>query len=534
MTRQRSSAPDEAHRMKRRRISAVDTAWLRMDSPGNLMMICGVLLFRTQIDIRRLREVVAERFLVFPRFRERPVETPAMSLWETDSPVDLERHVVDVDLPGRAGPRELKALVSRLMSAPLDCAHPRWQFHHVRNYRGGSALVVRIHHCYADGIALVRVMLSMTDAGADGPPAMPFAPRARKRTGDDPLASLLAPVSGALAFARRVGAALIDEGAALWQDPNQARELAGRGGDLAVEIARLALMPQDTPTRFKGTPGPAKRVAWASPIPLEEVKTLGRALGASVNDVLLACATGALRAYLSAKGEPTDAVMIRALVPVNLRPVEQAYRLGNRFGLVFLDLPVGIENPVERLYAVRAHMNALKGSSQPVLALGLLAAMGAGPRILQQALLAALARNATAVMTNVPGPARPLYLAGSCIDSLMFWVPQAGDIGMGVSILSYDGRVQFGVAADRGLCPDPERIADGFGAQFEELLLATLMSPWPRDGDLDPAVAARAVAAMRARSALTADLPARPPWAVATRARPSRASRRASPSRRRG
>ncbi|HEX7327407.1 MAG TPA: wax ester/triacylglycerol synthase family O-acyltransferase [Casimicrobiaceae bacterium] len=496
--------------MKRQRISAVDTAWLRMDSPGNLMMICGVLFFRTRIDIARLRDVIAKRFLVFPRFRQRPVETVAVSYWEDDGAVDLEQHVVGVALPGRAGPRELQALVSRLMSTPLDPARPRWQFHLVENYAGGSAIVMRIHHCYADGIALVRVMLSMTDASADGPPAMPFAPRAKRNAGDDPFATLLAPVSGALALARRIGAALIDEGAALWQDPEKAAVLAERGGEFAVEIARLALMAQDTPTRFKGVPGGAKRVAWAAPIPLDEVKTIGRALGASVNDVLLACAAGALRAYLLAKGDATNDVMIRALVPVNLRPAEQAWRLGNRFGLVFLDLPVGVENPIERLYAVRAHMNALKGSQQPILSLGLLAAMGAGPRILHDALLAALARNATAVMTNVPGPKVPLYLAGSRIDSLMFWVPQAGDIGMGVSILSYDGHVQFGVTTDRKLCPDPARIAVGFGEQFEQLVLTTLMSPWPREGDLDPAVAARA---------------------VASRARPSRASRRASPSR---
>ena len=138
-------------------------------------------------------------------------------------------------------------------------------------------------------------------------------------------------------------------------------------------------MPQDSPTRFKGKPGVAKRVAWADPLPLAEVKTIGKALGASVNDVLLSCVAGALRGYLAEKGDAVDGVMIRALVPVNLRPLEKAYKLGNQFGLVFLDLPIGIENPVERLYAVRANMNALKGSYQPVLALGLLAAMGIGP-----------------------------------------------------------------------------------------------------------------------------------------------------------
>jgi len=254
-------------------------------------------------------------------------------------------------------------------------------------------------------------------------------------------------------------------------------------------------MGQDSSTRFKGTPGVAKRVAWAEPLSLPEVKAIGKALGASVNDVLLACVSGALRSYLLEKGDPVDGVMLRALVPVNLRPMEKAYRLGNQFGLVFLDLPIGIENPVERLYSVRANMNALKGSYQPILALGLLAAMGAGPKMLQEKLLAILARNATAVMTNVPGPQTPLFLAGGRIESLMFWVPQSGDIGMGVSIISYNDNVQFGVVTDRGLCPDPQRLMARFGAEFEKLVLTTLMSPWPRDGELDPAIAAQVIAA---------------------------------------
>jgi len=114
-----------------------------------------------------------------------------------------------------------------------------------------------------------------------------------------------------------------------------------------------------------------------------------------------------------------------------------------------------------------------------VVALGVLAAMGAGPRILQEQLLAMLARNATAVMTNVPGPQQPLYLGSALIESMMFWVPQSGDIGLGVSILSYNGQVRFGVVADRGLCPDPHRVIERFVPEFEKLVLATLMSPWP-------------------------------------------------------
>ena len=238
-------------------------------------------------------------------------------------------------------------------------------------------------------------------------------------------------------------------------------------------------MSEDSTTRFKGQPGVAKRVAWADPIPLDDVKAIGKALGCSVNDVLLSSVAGALRAYLLRRGDDVRDMMIRALVPVNLRPPEKAYRLGNKFGLVFLDLPIGIENPVARLYAVRANMRGLKGSFQPIIALGILAAMGAGPQILQEQLLAMLAKNATAVMTNVPGPQQPLYFAGGKIDRLMFWVPQSGNIGMGVSIITYAGEVQFGLITDRGLCPDPERVIERFAPEFEKLVLATLMAPWP-------------------------------------------------------
>ena len=480
---------------KREKMSVVDTAWLRMDRPHNLMMISGVMLFRERIELTRLRTAIDQRFLVFRRFRKMPVERPGGAYWEADPNFDLHAHVVATRLPGRADRSELEALVSRLAATPLDPARPRWQFHLVDNFDGGCAVVMRIHHSYADGIALVRVMLSMTDASAHGPPAMPFAPKAQHRSDqDDAFSQLLGPLSGAMDTAKRLGATLIEKGAALWDDPAKVVALAGQGTALTAELANLALMPQDSATRFKGKPARSKRVAWADPLPLDEVKTIGKSLGASVNDVLLSCVAGALRSYLIDKGDPVAGVMMRALVPVNLRPVEKAYRLGNQFGLVFLDLPIGVENPVARLYAVRGNMNALKGSYQPVLALGLLAAMGAGPKALQEFLLQALARNGSAVMTNVPGPQQRLFLAGVAIDSMMFWVPQSGDIGVGVSIISYNGAVQFGVITDATLCPDPDRITARFAAEFEKLVLTTLMARWPHDGDLDPAEAAAAVA----------------------------------------
>jgi len=466
---------------KRERMSSVDTAWLRMDRPSNLMMICGVLILGDRVTLARLKATLSERFLCYRRFRQRVVQSPAGASWETAPNFDLSAHVKRITLPARGGKEELEALASKLMSTPLDPELPLWQFHLIERYEGGSAVVIRIHHCYADGIALIQVMLSMTDADRAGrkPGPVPPPPRAREATADDPLAMLMEPVTGALKLAMKTGATLIEKGVGIWHDPAKAVALAGQGSALTSEIARLALMGEDSRTRFKGKPGVAKRVAWATPLPLPDVKAIGRALDCSVNDVLLSSVAGALRSYLVRHGDDVADVSIRALVPVNLRPPEQAWKLGNRFGLVFLDLPIGIENPVERVYAVRANMLALKGSYQPILALGILAAMGAGPKLLQDQLLAVLARNATAVMTNVPGPQQPLFLCGAAIDSLMFWVPQSGDIGMGVSILSYNNEVQFGVVTDRKLCPDPDQVIDRFIPEFEKLLLATLLSPWP-------------------------------------------------------
>ena len=201
-------------------------------------------------------------------------------------------------------------------------------------------------------------------------------------------------------------------------------------------------------------------------------------LGCTVNDALLAAAAGALRSYLLDRGEAIDGLTIRATVPVNLRPLEHAKKLGNHFGLVFLDLPIGEPNPLRRLELVRASMQELKRSRQAALTFGLLAAVGMAPVAVQRAALELFSRKATTVATNVPGPQMPLYLAGCKVRELMFWVPQNGSVGMGLSILSYNGNVHFGVIADGKRVPDPEPLVQRFAAEVEKLTLAMLMEDW--------------------------------------------------------
>ena len=468
------------------RMSKVDTAWLRMDTEANLMMIVGVWSIRPGITLAALRERVAERLLQYPRFRQKVVDDALLGAqWVADRDFDIARHVIaEVPLPLRGQSREevLRERVAELCSEPLDPAHPLWQMQLIEDMGDGtSALISRIHHCIADGIALIAVMLSITDVGK-------APPKRAVREQDEPdwlLDAFLRPISNmtvkAIGLTGKGMSKGVDTMISASTPMDASMEMARMGYQAVSDVAAFALMPDDSPTRLKGKPSVGKTVAWDDSLALDEVKAVGKVLGASINDVLLACAAGAIGRYLSDKGEDPAGKEIRAMVPVNLRPLEQAWQLGNRFGLVPLVLPIGIENPVERLFAVRARMSELKGSFQPVMAFGLLSVAGLLIKPVQHAMLNLFAKKATAVMTNVPGPAQALKFCGSTVEKVMFWVPQSGDIGMGVSILTYAGRVQFGLITDTGLCPDPEAIIANFAPEFEKLLMLSLMLPWEGD-----------------------------------------------------
>jgi len=465
-------------RPRRESMSRVDTAWLRMERPTNPMMITGVLMFAEPVTLAKLKKVVEKRFLSYSRFRMKPVEGPTGMHWEDDADFDLDWHVRLSALPGRADQKALERFASALASSPLDKTKPLWQFHLVERYEGGSALVSRIHHSYADGIALVQVLLSLTDTSASPEKGKPLAEAWLKQDG-----AKVAHRVGAVERYTKLGTKMLEKGMGMVQDPSLAGVLAKEGGDIARELVYALALPDDPPSLLRGRLGVSKRVAWAEPLDLEEVKAVGRACGCTVNDVLMATAAGALRDYMIERGEHVEGLTLRATVPVNLRPLEHARKLGNHFGLVFLDLPVGLGNPVHRLEHVAECMNQLKGSRQAIVAYGLLAALGMAPSAVQELALELFSRKATTVATNVPGPQQPLYMAGSRIREMMFWVPQTGSIGLGLSILSYNGRVHFGLIADAKLIPDPRAVTRRFREEFDKLLYLALMGDWERPLD---------------------------------------------------
>ena len=472
--------------MTSERMSRVDNAWLRMDNDANLMMIVGVWLLTPAVPYATVCQRVTDKLLKYERFGQKVVPDAMGAMWVTDDAFDIRQHIVRETLPRRKGQSRQHALQARcaeLATTPLAPARPLWQFHLIDDYEGGCALIVRIHHCIADGIALISVTQSITDGGNDPPRRKTRARDADDGGEHDWLAdAVLKPLSDLAVKALGMYGQGVARSVQALSRPQQllgSLDMARTGYQVISDLVALAAMPDDSPTQLKGKPSGKKRVAWNQPLPLDQVKAVSKCLGCSINDVLLSCAAGAIGQYLRDRGEDTQGKELRAMVPVNLRPLDKAWQLGNKFGLAPLVLPIGVENPIARVYAVRQRMNELKGSYQPLLAFGVLAVAGLMVKPVQDAILNLFSKKATAVMTNVPGPTQPLTFCGATVRQNLFWVPASGDIGMGVSILSYAGGVQFGLITDAKLCPDPQAIIDRFEPECDKLLWLALMAPWP-------------------------------------------------------
>jgi WS/DGAT/MGAT family acyltransferase len=452
-------------------MSNVDAAWLHMESPTNLMLISGVMSFYEKLDFAELKGLIEDRLLPFERFRQKVVTSAVPGIgprWVDDPHFNLRSHLQRVALPDPGGQKELQEMVSTVMSTPLDFSKPLWQFLYVENYRGGSAVVARIHHCIADGIALVRVLLSLTD---DSPKGSPTTRRTRRRR--KPLGGgfwLPEVVNDAVYSVGRITARMVDKTFETLTDPGRAAQIVTEGAKGTGVLARLATMPADPDTIFKGELTTAKRCAWSEVMSLEEVKAYSKAQAATINDVLLAGVTGAIRRYMIHRKADVDGLNIRAVVPVNLRPDSDVIKLGNKFGLVFLALPVGIADPSERLFELKRRMDKIKKSSEPMVIYAILNAVGlTGPKV-ESVALQLFGSKATAVMTNLPGPREEIFLAGKAMRSMMFWVPQSARLGLGVSILSYAGQVRLGVATDSGLVPDPQTIIEAFQEEMTAMM----------------------------------------------------------------
>ena len=454
--------------MSAEKISRVDHAWLRMDNERNWMIITGLMTFDSPLTVESLQTVLENSLLLYPRFRQRlsweglPGSRP---FWVEDTGFRLENHIQRIDMPIPANRILLQELISRVMQYGLSYSQPLWRFYLVEHYGQGSALIARLHHSLADGIALVRVLLGMTDEFASmRQAALPDSPSQDQgsSSGLQRLEDAATAMRGLAKTGRRM---LFDQEYALGQIQFAA--------NIAQAAARLALRPPDPRTIFKGPLGIEKRAALSDPLDLEEIKQVGNVFDATINDILLTIIAGAMRRYIESRragddrGKPSGKP-VRGLIPVNLRQKEDS-GLGNQFGLIFVSLPIGIENPVERLKTLKSGVDRLKATPEALTSYWILGLLGSLPAWAQQISVSIFDAKSTTIITNVPGPRQELHIAGAPVNTLMAWVPQSGRVGIGFSIISYNGKVWVGINGDQNQVPDPEAIVSAFEDEFEAL-----------------------------------------------------------------
>lgn len=412
------------------RMHPADAAWLHLDEPNNPADIVLLMTFDEAPTLEAVQATVTERLLRFDRFRQRIVDIAGQPYWENDADFALENHVSRNDVAGPLTAERLAGVVAELGTGEMAPERPLWSLHVVAGTDGRGAVVLRVHHCIADGFALAH----------------------------------------AVAFpARSAG-----EPTAAAAGPKPAVKPAGRATDLARTLGHLLRAPFGRDTVVRGHPRGRRRMAWSNGFSLDTVKGVARSRGASLNDVFMSAVTGALRRFLAERGELADGRSIRAIVPVNLRParwVEEADdALGNRFGLFFIDLPVEEQTTQARSSSVEERMRAGNRLAEASVTLGMLQALGRGPARLERLVSHLVARKASVVISNVPGPRTPVRFGGEEIRDVMFWAPHPGKVGMALSMLTYAGTVRMGARTDEGIVDDPRRIVELFEAELSVML----------------------------------------------------------------
>ncbi len=452
----------------RHAMPAADAAWLHMDRDTNPMVVNSLSLLGGVPSYDAIAELLEERLVGrFPRFGQRVVDPfgrrPA---FEDDPNFEVGAHLHRLALPAPGDRAALEALVGDLVTAPLDPNGPLWHVYLIEGYEGGRAAVLwRIHHCIADGIALSQVMLSITDEVEPdlGPPSP---------GGDsDGAMRRLAGVPGkAVAAGRRLGGAVVHEGMQTLAHPDHLRELAGAARREASTAAKLLSAPADAETDLRAPLAGVRRVAWSAPFELAAIKEAGHRRRVTINDTLLTALAASLRETLDGgDGVPEE---IHAMVPFNLRSPDEPVpaELGNEFALILLELPIGDIAPAERLREVSSRMEAIKRSNEAPLAYGLVGAMGFAPPWVEDRLIGFFTEKASLVVTNVPGPRQRLSFAGVPIEGVLVWAPCSGSLGMTVSIFSYAGEVTVGFMVDTALLPDPTPLARAYERELARLL----------------------------------------------------------------
>jgi diacylglycerol O-acyltransferase len=459
------------------RLSGLDASFLALEKHGAHMHVGSVLVFEGDAPAyEEFLAMIESRLHQVPRYRQKlafPPLAQARPVWIDDPHFNVGYHVRHTALPAPASEEQLRNLAGRVFSQQLDRSKPLWEIWLVQRVGEGCfALVCKTHHALVDGISGVDIMTVLFDLEPDPPdrePGPPWYPRPEP-SGTTLMADALVERAAApLDLARSAAGAL--------GDPREA------GSGFARTLAGLASMaaagaggapPSPLNTRI----GPHRRFAWVES-DLDRFKAIKGALGGTVNDVVLAVVTGALREHLMRRGRDPDGLELKAMVPVSIRADEERGALGNRVAAIYAPLPVGVTDPRERFKVVHEALGNLKASGQAVGAERLTQLAGfAVPTVLNQAArLQSRQRFFNLTVTNVPGPQFPLYMMGRKLRSFYPMVPLVLNTALGIAIMSYDGQLFFGLLGDYDAMDDIDAFASDLRAAIAELATAAGVPP---------------------------------------------------------
>lgn len=456
------------------RLSPLDASFLHIESGVSHMHIASVGVFEGPCPGQRaVADMIAGKLPLVPRYRQVVRTVPlhlGRPLWVDDAHFNIDYHVRHTALPAPGGEAELRRLVGRVMSQPLDRSKPLWEVWVVEGLEDGQwAMLSKTHHAMVDGVSgtdLLAVVMDISPEPSDPVPDT-WEPA--------PVPSDGALLAGALLDMARSPYEQMRAVRASTRVPRQA--LRAAADVVGGVVAMRGLIRPTPPSSLNGPLSPHRRYAWAA-VTVDDIKRVRKSIGGSFNDVVLAAITRGFRELLLERGEPVDRV-VRTLVPVSVRARDASGRavgdgtFDNRVSAMFAELPVSLEDPVERLKAVTAQMGVLKESNQAVAAEAMTSLSGFAPPVLlalgTRIASRAAQRNVNTVTTNVPGPQIPLYSAGRRMLRAYPYVPLAGQVRVGVAIFSYDGQVTFGITGDYDSAPDIEVLAKGIEAGMAEL-----------------------------------------------------------------
>jgi diacylglycerol O-acyltransferase / wax synthase len=457
------------------RLSGLDASFLYLERPSMHMHVGGVGVLDPSerpggaLKFEDLAHVITSRLHLVPRFRQKVVFVPgnvARPLWVDDADFDVEFHLRRAALPAPGGRRELTDFVQRVASRPLDRTKPLWEMYFIEGLQDDLvAVLTKVHHAMIDGISAIDIATVLLDFSPEPqiPVPQPWVPEHEPSRAEllreavaEQVRNPVAAATGTVQAALRTPARLLSGvGAAL----GGVRELIGMGA------------PPKGP--FDGKVGPNRRFAMADS-PVERFKEIKNAAGGTVNDVILATTAGALSKLLKARREPTRGRTLRAMVPVSVRTEDEKMALGNRVSMVFVDLPVGPIDPVNRLHRITTKTRGLKDS---MMAVGADAIMNLGtyaPPTLHAlaARLVSRGRWFNLVVSNVPGPQVPMYIAGARLLANYPVMPTAENVGLSIAVTSLAGTMGFGFTGDWDLMPDIDFLAASLEEAVDELAKA--------------------------------------------------------------